>query len=157
MIELLFLMGFTLHNIEEAIWMPKWSKHAKKYHKEVTANEFIFAVIIITAIGYLFTFQYFIFSDKYIISKYLYLGFILMMVVNVLIPHLVSSIKLKRYCPGTLTGILLNLPIGLYLLITKINSTNELLNVVISFIIIVFITLLLIKYLFVLGKTLFDY
>ena len=38
MIELLFLLGFTLHNLEEALWLPQWSKHARKYRKEVSEN-----------------------------------------------------------------------------------------------------------------------
>ena len=40
MIELLFLLGFSLHNLEEALWLPEWSKHARKYHKEVSKNYF---------------------------------------------------------------------------------------------------------------------
>jgi hypothetical protein len=38
MIELLFLLGFSLHNLEEALWLPQWSKHARKYRKEVSEN-----------------------------------------------------------------------------------------------------------------------
>ena len=71
MIELLFLLGFSLHNIEEALWLPAWSKHARKYHKEVSPNEFRFAVIIVTAIGYLLTFQYFVFGSDYAAAKYI--------------------------------------------------------------------------------------
>jgi hypothetical protein len=59
MIEILFLLGFSLHNIEEALWLPQWSQNATRFHKPVSNNEFHFAVIMVTAIGYLFTFQYF--------------------------------------------------------------------------------------------------
>jgi len=41
--EWLFLLAFTLHNIEEGIWLPKWSKHAKKYYSPVSNREFHFA------------------------------------------------------------------------------------------------------------------
>ena len=54
-IKLLFIPGFTLQNLEEALWLPKWSQLAKKFHNPVTTNEFIFAVLIITTIGYLLT------------------------------------------------------------------------------------------------------
>ena len=38
MIEILFILGFSLHNIEEALWLPAWSKQAKTFHQEITAN-----------------------------------------------------------------------------------------------------------------------
>ncbi|MEI6610656.1 MAG: HXXEE domain-containing protein [Deltaproteobacteria bacterium] len=156
MIELLFLLGFSLHNLEEALWLPQWSKHARKYHKEVSKNEFTFAVIIVTAIGYLLTLQYFIFAPSSPFSKYVYLGFILMMVANVIFPHLIATLVLKRYAPGTITGILLNAPIGIYLLARGINGTDELAIVIISGVIMAAIILLLIKQLFNAGKYLFD-
>jgi len=117
--ELLFLLGFSLHNIEEALWLPAWSKHARKYHKEVSPNEFRFAVIIVTAIGYLLTFQYFVFGGDYAAAKYIYLGFILVMVVNVFFPHLIATIVLKKYAPGLITGLMLNAPLGVYILFKK--------------------------------------
>ena len=156
MIEILFLLGFSLHNIEEAIWLPQWSKHAKKYHKEVSESEFRFAVIIITAIGYLLTFQHLIFSDSFIYSKYIYLGFILMMVLNAIFPHLLSTIVLKKYAPGTITGFLLNFPIGIYLLIKNISNSAELIYVIVSGLIITVLVLLLINLLFKIGNKLFD-
>jgi len=156
MIELLFLLGFSLHNIEEALWLPQWSKYAHKYHKEVSKNEFTFAVIIVTAIGYLLTFQYFIFASSSALSKYIYLGFILMMVANVIFPHIIATLVLKKYAPGTITGILLNAPIGICLLIRGINGTDELIFVIIYGVILAIIILLLISQLFKIGKYLFD-
>ena len=144
MIELLFILGFSLHNIEEAIWLPEWSKYAKKYHKEVIENEFRFAVIIITAIGYLITFQYILFPYS-VYAKYIYLGFIIMIVFNVLFPHLVATIILKKYAPGTITGIILNAPIGLYILVKNISGFNELFYVILCGLILALVTIFLIK------------
>lgn len=156
MIELIFLLGFSLHNIEEALWLPQWSKYAKKYHKVVSENEFRFAVIIITAVGYLITFQYFIFSSRFAISKYIFLGFILMMVINVLFPHLISTILLKKYAPGTITGVILNAPVGVYLLIHNISAINELYYVIMTGIIIAVVILGMINLLFKIGNRIFD-
>jgi len=156
MIELLFLLGFSLHNIEEALWLPGWSKHARKYHKEVSPNEFRFAVIIVTAIGYLLTFQYFVFGSAYAAAKYIYLGFILIMIVNVFFPHLIATIVLKKYAPGLITGLLLNAPLGIYILLKNINKTDELFFVIIAGIILAVFFLLSIKHLFALEKKLFD-
>ncbi len=156
MIELLFLLGFSLHNIEEALWLPGWSRHARKYHKEVSPNEFRFAVIIVTVIGYLLTFQYFVFGAVYAAAKYIYLGFILMMILNVFFPHLIATIILKKYAPGLITGLLLNAPLGIYILIKNINKPDELIFVIIAGVILAAFFLLLIKQLFRLGKYLFD-
>ena len=156
MIELLFLLSFSLHNLEEALWLPQWSKHARKYHKEVSKNEFTFAVIIVTAIGYLLTFQYYIFAPSSSFSRYIYLGFILMMVANVIFPHLIATIVLKRYAPGTITGMLLNAPIGTYILTRGVSGTDELVFVIISGVILAVIFLSLINSLFKVGKYLFD-
>jgi hypothetical protein len=156
MIEILFILGLSIHNIEEALWLPEWSKYAKKFHREITGNEFRFAVIIITAIGYLVTFQYFIFSETSIVSKYLYFGFVSMMILNTIFPHLIATIALKKYAPGLITGILLNVPIGLYILINNIHSGNELLLLLISTISVTIIILSLIKLLFRIGKRLLD-
>lgn len=156
MIELLFLLGFSLHNIEEALWLPGWSKHARKYHKEASPNEFRFAVIIVTAIGYLLTFQYFVFGATYPAAKYIYLGFILLMVVNVFFPHIIATIVLKKYAPGLITGLLLNAPFVVYILLAKIDNTDELIFVIIAGIILAVVFLLLINQLFRVGKYLFD-
>jgi hypothetical protein len=156
MIELLFLLGFSLHNLEEALWLPQWSRHARKYHKEVTRNEFAFAVIIVTVIGYLLTFQYFIFAPSSSLSRYVYLGFILMMVANVIFPHLIATLLLKKYAPGTITGILLNAPIGIYILTRGINGTDELIFVIVAGVILAIIFLALIIQLFKAGKYLFG-
>jgi len=155
-IELLFLLGFSLHNIEEALWLPGWSKHARKYHKEVSPSEFRFAVIIVTAIGYLLTFQYFVFGSAYAAAKYIYLGFILIMIVNVFFPHLIATIILKKYAPGLITGLLLNAPLGLYILFKNINKTDELIFIIIAGVILAVFFLLSIKHLFALEKKLFD-
>jgi uncharacterized protein with HXXEE motif len=56
MFEILFLMAFPLHNIEEGLWLPNWSISAGRFHPVVKSNEFHFALICITVIGYIFTF-----------------------------------------------------------------------------------------------------
>jgi hypothetical protein len=63
---------------------------------------------------------------------------------------------LKKYAPGTITGILLNVPIGIYILVKSINGTEELIFIIISGGILAIIFLLLINQFFKLGKYLFD-
>ena len=103
MLEILFLLGFTLHNLEEAVWLPAWSKYAKQFHPEVKKNEFHFAVIVVTAIGYLLTLLHFSDDKNNIVIQSIYYGFILMMALNVFFPHLIATIVLKKYSPGLIT------------------------------------------------------
>ena len=122
MLELLFLLSFTLHNIEEGIWLPRWSKHAGKYHAQVSNREFHFALVVITTFGYSITFISLLFGQFYNAVNYIYLGFILMMCLNSIFQHLLATIFLRRYAPGTLTGLLLNLPIGVVIIIKNLES-----------------------------------
>ena len=156
MFELLFLMSFTLHNIEESIWLPKWSKNARKYHPTVENNEFHFAVLVITVIGYILTFLFVIYGSHNLFIKYLYLGFIFFMCFNAIFPHLIATIFLKKYAPGTLTGLILNVPIGLYIIFIKYGNKLDISKLLFSFFIIIVIALILLKQLFRLGKKLID-
>ena len=94
-IFLLFLFSITLHNIEEALWLPQWSKHATKFHKQVEKNEFHFAVLVITLIAYLCT-SLFIFFPNALLFKYFYFGFVGAMIINTIFPHLIATIFLKN-------------------------------------------------------------
>ena len=156
MYELLFLMCFTLHNIEECIWLPKWSNHAGRYHPQVKNSEFHFAVMIVTLLGYVLTFINLISGNSNEIIRYLYLGFILIMCLNAISPHLIATIALKRYAPGTLTGLILNLPVGLYLIFVRYGKQLEFHKLVIGFVVIAIITIVSLRPLFKLGKKIID-
>jgi hypothetical protein len=155
--QLLFLIGFTLHNLEESVWLPEWSKHAKKFHEPVERNQFIFAVIIITMIGCLVTFVNILFDQPGNIPNYIYLGFIGMMGLNSIFPHLVATLILKKYAPGLLTGILLNLPISLMLIIHYLQKGINIYYLILSIIIVTGLILFSLKYLFKLGEKLITY
>ena len=55
----LFPIAFTIHNIEEALWLPAFSKSAGKFHKPVNSFEFAFALIILTLLSIIITFLFF--------------------------------------------------------------------------------------------------
>lgn len=60
----IFCFAITLHNIEEAIWLPEWSQQSSKFQKPVTSNEFHFAVIVITMLAYLSAFGFYICQNQ---------------------------------------------------------------------------------------------
>ncbi|MDA8125755.1 MAG: HXXEE domain-containing protein [Deltaproteobacteria bacterium] len=112
----LFPIVLTIHNIEEALWLPAFSKSAARYHKPVETFEFVFALIVITFLAVSITF-WFSGSGKQSLACYLFFAFNLMMLINVFAPHLLATVALKKYCPGLLTGILLLVPTTTYLLV----------------------------------------
>jgi len=46
------------------------------------------------------------------IWAYAFTGYVFAMVANVIVPHVVGTIALRRYVPGTATALLFNLPPG---------------------------------------------
>ena len=111
----LFPLAITLHNIEEAIWLPKWSGHAARFHRPVGAFEFRFAVLAVTLLAYAATLAFWLCPGTDIFRWALY-GFTGAMMLNSLFPHLAATIVLKRYAPGTATGLLLNIPAGVIII-----------------------------------------
>ncbi|MEN6413977.1 MAG: HXXEE domain-containing protein [Veillonellales bacterium] len=152
LVEIFFLLSFTLHNIEEGIWLPKWSKNAGKYHVQVSSREFHFALIIVTTFGYIVTFLSMTLGQFQEIVKYVYLGFIFMVCLNSFFPHLIATIALRRYAPGTLTGVLLNLPIGTTIILKSLETGVELRFIIMSGALITFLTLVSLRYFFKIGK-----
>ncbi len=121
-VQIIFLFGFTMHNVEEALWLPKWSKNAKYFHPEVESNVYAFAMMMTIILGIIITLLEIIYGKNNLFFQYMYLGLIGLMVVNAVAPHLIAAIVLKKYAPGLATGILLNLPIGIILIIYKLNA-----------------------------------
>jgi len=88
------------------------------------------------------------------IVNYTYLGFIGMMGINSIFPHLVSTIVLKKYAPGLITGLFLNLPFSLILIIGYIKNGSNVFFLLVAIIIVSSLVLFSLKYLFRLGSTL---
>jgi hypothetical protein len=111
----LFPVVFAIHNLEEAVYLPHWSKSAGKFHKPVGAFEFSFAVIVLTAISVVITIVFYM-TGRQSIASYLFFAFNFGMLFNVFFPHLAATIVLNKYCPGLLTGVALLVPATSYLL-----------------------------------------
>lgn len=153
--ELLFLIGFSVHNIEEALWLPAWSKRAKAYHKEVRPGEFRFGVAVVTTIGALLTFLRLIAPASGAVL-YAYSGFVGMMVLNAAFPHLVATVALRRYAPGLATALALNVPIGLYLLLVEYRGLLNPAAAALAVALVSVAVVSLLKPLFRIGSALFD-
>ncbi|QUI21413.1 HXXEE domain-containing protein [Vallitalea pronyensis] len=117
----IFPLAITLHNMEEGLWMPKWSEKHPRFSKIKGKNEFHFALICVTILAYMATFLFALFQSE-VIFRYLFYGFVGAMLLNAIMPHLLVTIITKKYCPGVLTGVFLNIPCFSLLIIHSVNE-----------------------------------
>ncbi|MCE5222000.1 MAG: HXXEE domain-containing protein [Clostridium sp.] len=98
------------------------------------------------------------FFPQSLISKYLFFGFVGAMIVNIIFPHLVASIVLKKYCPGLITGVLLIVPFNSLIIIFSVNNgIINLSEIIISTIVVAILLLTLIPRLEKISTSLIDY
>ena len=108
-LEWLFPIVVTLHNVEEAIWLPGWSKRTVLWHSPVTPGSFRFTVAVLTVLAFAVTWLS-AESGKQSVWTYMTFGYMVAVLANVLIPHIALTVALRGYMPGVATAVLLNLP-----------------------------------------------
>jgi hypothetical protein len=121
-LALLFLLSFTLHNIEEALWMPKWSQDKIRFLKPAPKNEFYCALIVLTALSYLAVCLMALYPGQRLFT-YLFAGLLGAMAFNAVFPHIAATIALRKYAPGVITAVLLMLPVNGLILLHMANSS----------------------------------
>lgn len=109
-LEWIFPIVVTLHNAEESLWLPGWSRSAGRWHDPVAPGVFRFAVILLTILAFVVTGLSFR-SGRETVWTYLTFGYMAAMLANVLVPHIAASIAMRSYMPGLATGVFLNLPL----------------------------------------------
>jgi hypothetical protein len=111
-LQWLFPVAVTLHNAEEAIWMPGWEVR----HLEHTVGHLPGAgairtgLIVLTLAAFAVTYLSARKGPK-TIWAYLTFGYIVAMLANVFVPHLPAAILFRGYAPGLATAVLINLPV----------------------------------------------
>jgi hypothetical protein len=118
----------------------------------VGTDEFRFGVLVVTLLGYWATFLFLAFGAGSSLIRYVYFGFLLMMAMNAVFPHLVATIALKKYAPGTITGLLLNLPLALYIVFVEYREALSDYRLLVSFALLTLVILISLKPLFALGR-----
>ncbi len=111
---LIFILpiAFAIHNLEEIFGMEKWTNSIPAYiHAPVTTRQFAIAVALFSVVGFVI-----IFTKNHFPSEEFYMkiisGFAGMLFSNVFFPHIIATIFLKKYAPGVISGILINLPLS---------------------------------------------
>ena len=112
---ILFAIGVTLHNLEEALFLVDWShSHLKLWFEPNpkiywVLTSLVSLVIWIPVVGVCVSKESASFQNA--LS-----GFALAMAINAVLPHLMISLVTHSYSPGTGTGMLFNLPFGMLLI-----------------------------------------
>jgi zinc transporter ZupT len=119
----LFTVGVLIHNAEEAVSLPAWTKSAGKWHEPVEPREFWFVVTVLSALLITLAAVSSV-SPPRSVAAYVMGGYVLAMVLNVFIPHSLATLVMRKYMPGTATGLLLNLPLGLWYLSQAFEVNN---------------------------------
>ena len=74
--------------------------------------------------------------------------------VNVIFPHLLATVVLKKYAPGLLTGMLLNLPFSIIIIYWHLQNAIKVIYLIAAIVIVGILVLSSLKYLFRIGKKL---
>lgn len=103
--------AFAIHNLEEVFGMEKWTSSIPHFiHKPVFTKQFTIAVGLFTILGFTLTLTRNFYQTE---TQYLTVitAFSGMLFLNVFFPHLIATIYLKKYAPGIISGLIINLPL----------------------------------------------
>ena len=115
-----FTGAVLLHNAEEALFLPSWSRRVRRWYKPVGDAEFCFAALVVSVAFVALTLAATSLTGAEL--QYIFAGYVVVMVANALVPHLVLTIALRKYMPGTATAWLLVVPFGCLYLWTAVNE-----------------------------------
>ena len=111
-LQWLFPFALTVHNAEEAIWMPSWdARHTAELPGHPPgAFAFRIALGVLTLAAFVLTYLC-ARRGRQSVWSYLVFGSIVAMLANVLVPHVAAAIMFHGYVPGVVTAVLINLPL----------------------------------------------
>jgi Protein of unknown function with HXXEE motif len=119
---ILFGIGVTLHNLEEAIFLAAWTRsHLKLWFEPDPTiywvlTSLVSVVIWIPIVGVCISKEGSHFQEA--LS-----GFALAMAINAVLPHFIISLVKHSYSPGVGTGMLFNLPLGVLLIQEQVRDS----------------------------------
>ncbi len=146
----------TLHNIEEALWFTAWRVKRKPFGRKAPPNnQFVFAVLGVTALGYLTAGLHLLYPDN-VWLNYAFIGFAGAMLINALAPHLLFTVIYRDYCPGVLTGCVFIMPFHAIIVINTVNENMTIAEVAIATVFVGLILLISIRLLELVAKRIFG-
>ncbi|MDR3775796.1 MAG: HXXEE domain-containing protein [Terracidiphilus sp.] len=120
-LQLLFPVLVALHNTEEAIGLPRWTRRSGPWFGGVQPAVFRFAVVVFTVLAFVVTVLSAV-SGKMTFWGNLTFGYIVAMLFNALVPHIAVSVVRRTLMPGVITAAALNLPILSFLAVLALKQ-----------------------------------
>lgn len=117
----LFPLVIALHNAEEAIWLPAWSRSCDRWRFPWNPKPFRILAAVLTVLAGFLTWMS-VRSGNQSVWTYLLVGYAAAAVANAFIPHLWLSLANRRIMPGTWTGIALIAPSLTVLLVLAVRD-----------------------------------
>ena len=111
-LQWLFPIAVTLHNAEEAIWMPGWRAPllGDVVGRPPGSAEIRAALVVFTLAAFAVTYLSARRGPESIWA-YLTFGYIVAMLANVFVPHVPAAVVFRGYAPGVATAVLINFPV----------------------------------------------
>lgn len=153
-LQLLFPVLVGLHNAEEAIRLPKWTRRSGPWFRGAEPGVFRFVVVVSTALAFVVTILSMV-AGRMTLWGNLTFGYIVVLLINSLVPHIAVSIAHRTLMPGVITAATLNLPILSFLVVLALKQGYVSKSDALIFSILVpLVGLLILPLLFRLGKAL---
>lgn len=111
-----FGIGVTLHNLEEAVYWPRWVSSNLRLFFEPNRKIYWILTSLISVVIWIPIVGVCLSRPQAGRFQNVLSGFALAVAVNAVFPHLALSLAKRSYAPGTATGMLLNLPLGVLLI-----------------------------------------
>ena len=123
----LYLAAFTIHNAEEALFLPEWARRARPVSVEVDRRSFLILLAVLTLLSYGAGLAFLLRGSAEALPRLLFLGLAAATLVNVFVPHLAGSVAARRLMPGAASGVALVLPASCAVLAAYTRGVGELL------------------------------
>ena len=112
---ILFGIGVTLHNLEEALYLVSWARSHLKLRFEPNPKIYWVLTSLVSVMIWIPIVGVCVSKESTHFQNALS-GFALVMAINAVLPHFVISLVKHSYSPGAGTGMLFNLPLGVLLI-----------------------------------------
>ena len=121
-LQWLFPIAVTVHNSEEAIFMPVWVlRHRNQVPLHPSGAAIRVGLLFLTLAAFSVT-ALSARGGKQSVWSYLLFGYAAAMLINVFVPHVPATVILRGYTPGVVTAVLVSLPVMSILLFQAVRD-----------------------------------
>lgn len=110
-----FLISFLLHNLEEMVFFKQFKNLPLKLFFNPQFRWYFLMTILVGALGVTMIYFY-MKNPELAFAKQIMAGLVLAMGINAIFPHILLSIRFRRYFPGLLSALLAILPLSIFIL-----------------------------------------